>query len=157
MKYRHTLSLLAMLPITLLLNACGDPDDPEARIRQFIETAELRVENREFTEIMGMISGDYADSRGNDKFAIVGILRAYFLRHKSIHLFIRIGEIEFLRPDHATVSIQAFMAGTPFSQDEGLRIPDSDFHKFDFELIEDGGDWQLARAEWTRAASAQIF
>ncbi|HEX6930355.1 MAG TPA: hypothetical protein VF267_13955 [Gammaproteobacteria bacterium] len=138
----------------LLLAACADPPPPEQRIRTFIAQTEQQVENREFTELVARIAGDYLDSHGNDKLKAAGILRAFYLRYKTVYLHVRIADIRLPSPDRAAVRLYVAMAQRPFP--ESGNLPDADFFRLDLELAVDGDSYEVLQSEWQRASAADV-
>ena len=55
---------------SLALTACGSSDsasDPETELRAWVDRGEAAAESKDRGQLLDMISGDYADSRGNDR------------------------------------------------------------------------------------------
>src|SRR5690606_32995196 len=77
-------SLPWLLAALLLLAACSAPPPPQARVRGFIAELEQLAENREYAALVDAIAGDYLDTRGNDKLKAAALLRAFYLRNKSV-------------------------------------------------------------------------
>ena len=140
----------------LALVACGELPPPEQRVRDFINEAEQQVENREFTTLVEHIAGDYLDSRGNDKLKAAAILRAFYLRYKSVHLHMRIAEIRLPSPERASVTIYVAMAQRPFPE-SGNAIPDADFFRVDLELAAEGDSYEVLQSEWQRATATDVL
>ncbi len=96
-----TLIALAALP---LLGCWSEPGSPEGQLRALFAEAEKAAEARDTGALKHLISEDYADRRGHDQQAIVGLIKFYFFRHKSIHLLTQIGSPRFLQPTRAQVT-----------------------------------------------------
>ena len=90
--------------LPLLVSCSPAGDSPETQVRTLLERGETAAEKRQTGELRQMISEKYSDSQGQDKRAIEAILRYYFLRHESIHLFVRIQSIAFPQPAQAQAS-----------------------------------------------------
>jgi hypothetical protein len=104
-----------------------------------------------------MISEKYSDSQGQDKKAVDALLRYYFLRNQSIHLFTRIRQIGFPQPDLAQADVMVAMAGQPISDAEELERLRADLHRFEITLARENGEWKVIRAEWRRAEFADFL
>ena len=98
-----------------------------------------------------MISEKYTDSQGQDKKAIEAILRYYFLRNQTIHLFTRVREITFPAPDVARADVMVAMAAQPIAGVGELERVQADLHRFQINLAREQGEWRVLRAEWRRA------
>ncbi len=144
-------ALVALTALPLL--ACWpEPGSPEGQLRVLFAEAEQAAEGKDTGALRDLLSEHYADRRGHDKQGIVGLIRFYFFRHKSIHLLTQIGSPSFPQPTRAEVTVFVAMAGQPISARAELARLRADLHRFDFELVsEDGGDWKVTRAEWRRA------
>jgi|GEM_PF-321654 len=144
-----TLIALAALP---LLGCWPEPGSPEGQLRALFAEAEKAAEARDTGALKDLISEHYADRRGRDQQAIVGLIKFYFSRHKSIHLLTRIGSPRFLQPTRAQVTAFVAMAGQPIPAGAELSRLRADLHRFDFELVSTAeGEWKVTRAEWRRA------
>lgn len=142
----------AAMILALLLVACSrDAASPEAQIRTLVAQAQTAAKARDAAALRALVADDYADAQGNDRKAMEGLIRLHILRNQSIHLFTRIGDIVFLQPDRATVSVAVAMAGRPVVSAGELAGMNADLYRFDLELVRRGGDWQAQRAAWEPA------
>lgn len=139
------------------LIACGDPSPPEQRVRDFINEIEQLAEDRQFTELVGYIDSDYVDTRGNDKLKVVGLLRAFYLRNQSVHLFVRVDEIRIPEPGHAAATVYVAMSRRPLLESEAVQLPATSMHKVDLELVADGDSYRILQTEWTRASGNDVL
>lgn len=153
LKLSATLALL----LVLLLAACEEPTPPEQRVRNFIDEIETLAEEREYTELLDRIAGDYLDSRGNDKLKVAAILRGFYLRNKSVHLLVRIGDIHFPAEGHASVTLYVGMARRPITAEEEAGMPRTNLHRVDIELAEDGDSYEVVQTEWQRARAGDFI
>lgn len=145
-----------LLPL-LLLAACGSPTPPEQRVRDFVATLETQAENREYTELLDHIASDYLDSRGNDKLKVAAILRGFYLRNKSVHLLVRIGNISFPAEDRASVTLHVGMARSAMSDEDTASLPRTNLHRIDMELVADGDSYEIVQTEWQRASAGDFI
>lgn len=141
----------ATLTLALLVACSRDVDAPETQIRTLVTQAQTAAEARDVRALRALIANDYADARGNDRKAIENLIRLHILRNQSIHLLTRIRDIAFPQPDHATVSVAAAMAGRPVADAGELVGVNADLYRFDLELVQRGGEWQVQRAAWEPA------
>lgn len=150
--------LFLSLSIVFLNGACSSGrDDPETQVRALLRQGEAAAEKKESAVLRQMVSEKYADSQGQDKKAVDAVLRYYFLRNQSIHLFMRIRQISFPRPDLAQADVMVAMAGQPISGAGDLERLRADLHRFDITLARENGEWKVTRAEWRRAEFADFL
>lgn len=143
--------LILLLLVVGLTSACRDnPDSPEDQIRHFIEAGVQAAENRSVDDLSDLVHDNYIDQQGRNRKQIGLLLRGYFLRHKSIHLFTRIDSIEILAENQASVSLHVAMAGTVISDVNALSSLRARIYRFELQLIRQG-DWLLRHASWAPA------
>jgi len=140
----------------LLLAACSpDPQDPEQQIRQLIESVELAIEQGELGDAAQWLDEGYSDRRHRNKRAAVASLFAYTRRHKNIHLFTRIHQIE-VAPDasRAVALVDVAMTATPVHSAEELLDLRADLYRFDLKLAwdDDQEQWRIRSSQWRRSA-----
>ncbi len=92
-----------------------------------------------------MISGSYADARGNSRDEIDRTLRLLFLREDDIKVVTHIETIEVFDDTAAKITLTAGVAG---SRDSSLLGISADAVRFEYELEYDGDDWLLTGARW---------
>ncbi len=134
----------------LILTACSREPSPEDRIREVIAAAEQGAEARDLSDVMALVSDGYADVRGHDKAAVRDLMRGYFLMNQSIHLLLRVEDIEFPSAHMATGRVTVGMLGR---QDVGAADWSlaADIYEFDVRLLSEDGEWRLQSADWRRA------
>jgi hypothetical protein len=126
------------------LAGCSSPSAPEAAVRAWLEAAETAVEERDRSRLIDMISGNYADSRGNDRAAVDQRLRLYFLRNREILIASSIEELTIIGGTAARVVLTAGMAGA----DADRLGFSADAYRFELELEQIDGEWLLIGAAW---------
>lgn len=152
---RLVIALWAFCP--LFLSCSSAEDSPDTQVRALIQRGESAAEKKQAGELRHMISEKYSDSQGQDKRAIEGILRYYFLRNESIHLFVRIQSIAFPRPAQAQAILLVAMAGQPITGAQELERLRADLHRFEITLASENKEWKVIRAEWRRAEPGDFF
>ncbi len=152
---RYLAGILLLLSILLLQACSGDDDSPEAEIRRLIDSGIEAAENRNGDALREMLHISYLDDRGYDRKQLAGLLRVYFLRHKSIHLFSKIDSIELINEDQATVKMHVAMAGSVISDIDALASLRAQIYRFELDLIRQD-QWQLQRARWARASADDL-
>ena len=151
-KATHALvRVIALMFALSVLQACSDSgDSPEEQIRQFVESAVEAGEARSVNGLVELAHQDYRDLRGNNRQRLSDLLRAYFFRHKNIHLFTRIDNIELLGDSQATVNLHVAMAGTVIANVEALASLRARVYHFELQLVKED-EWQLRYVEWMPA------
>jgi hypothetical protein len=148
--------LLLLLWVGGVLLACnGGTDSPEDEIRNFIASAVEAAERRSSDDLSDMIHDSYLGQSGYNKQRIEGMLRLYFLRHKNIHLFTRIGEIELLGDNQATASLHLAMAGSVISDIDAVSALRARIYGFELRLVKQD-EWLLQHASWKPASLVDL-
>ena len=133
-----------------MLAACSREPSAEERIREVIAAAEAAAEARDLSDTMQLVSDRYSDVRGQDKAAIRDLMRGYFLINQSIHLLLRVEEIQFPANDMARARVTVGMLGRQDAGGDDWSLA-ADVYEFDIQLLNEDDDWRLISAEWVRA------
>jgi len=145
-----------LIAAAVLVQACSDSArSPEDEIRQFIEAGVEAGENRSADDLSELIHPDYSDQNGYNRKQLGKLLRVYFFRHKSIHLFTRIDEIELLTDNEASVRLHVAMAGTVISDVNALSGLSARIYRFELQLFKQQ-EWLLRHASWAPASIADL-
>jgi len=148
--------VLLLLWAGIVLPACsGGANSPEDQIRAFIASAVAAAEQRSSDDLAQMIHGSYLDQRGFNKKQVTGLLRAYFFQHKNIHLFSRIGEIEILGDNQATVKLHLAMAGSVIADIDAISALRARIYSFELRLVKQD-EWLLQHAIWAPASIVDL-
>ncbi len=151
------LRVFLLISLSLVLQACSDSaTSPEDEIRLFIEAGVQAGEARSADDLGELIHPDYIDQNGYKRNQLVKLLRAYFFRHKSIHLFTRIDEIELLSANEANVDLHVAMAGTVISDVTSLSGLSARIYRFELQLFRQQEEWRLRHASWARASISDL-
>jgi hypothetical protein len=143
----HASSLAALLAACTLA-ACAREDSPEAQVRAVIDAAEQAAEARDVSAAMRLVADDYADSRGFDREALRRFVHGYFVLNQSIRLLVRVEDVQFPADELAQARVTIGTLGTRGEEAEDWSVV-VDLHEFDVELVRDGREWLLRRAEWS--------
>ncbi len=152
---RSTIRILVLLCWGVLLPACSDDDSPEAQIRSYIAAGVEAAESRSSSDLAEMIDTAYLDRRGYNKKQLTSLMRAYFFRHKNIHLFTRIEQIELLAENQAQVRMHVAMAGSVIAGVDALSALRARIYTFDLMLAKQD-EWQLRQASWQPASISDL-
>lgn len=144
------------LSAALSLVACGgDRLSPEAEVRQFVARGVEAGEARSIEAVEALLHPDYLDQKGFNRAQLLKLLRAYFFRHKNIHLFTRIDEIRWLGDGEAEVRLFVAMAGSVISDVSALPSLRARLYRFELRLLRDDR-WRLQHARWEPANLADL-
>lgn len=143
--------ILLLVGVTFLFQACSESAvSPEDEIRLFVESGVSAAENRSLDELSSLMHDSYRDQKGYNKKRLSGLLRAYFFRHKNIHLFTKIESIELLADKQASVKLYVAMAGSAISDVDAIISLRARIYQFELQLIKDN-EWLLQHATWSRS------
>ena len=154
MTYARRL-LLPLLFALLLVGCSGDSESPEQRAQQLIDSAVEAGESRSTDGLLDLVHPNYVDKQGNNREQLGKLLRLYFLRHKSIHLFTRVDSIEILSPNEAVVVVHVAMAGTAMSDIDAISRLKASLYRFELQLYGEDS-WQVRHASWSRASITDL-
>ncbi|MFQ6003880.1 MAG: hypothetical protein ACE5OQ_00110 [Woeseia sp.] len=137
--------LIPFCMICALLTACGGPSvGPEEELRDWVASASAAAGDLDRRALIAMVSENYEDARGNDRDAINKILRAYFLRQKSVALVFGIDELMVSGGTAAEILLTVAGVGTTT---RALGV-NADAYRFALELAKDDDEWMLIGARW---------
>ncbi len=130
----------------LLIGACSS-STPEKEVRAVFAAAESAAEARDVSGVMDLVSDRYSDPAGNDKAAIRALMQGFFIVNQSVHLLMRVEELEFPSEDLATARLSVGMLGRQSAEDWAFA---ADVYEFDVRLIQEEDEWRLQSATWRR-------
>ena len=143
-----TAGLLAAVVAAALTGGCGTSDH-EAEIRALLAAAEEAAEARDAGFFGDLIAEEYRDASGNDRDALLRMVRGFFLANQRVEVVTRVNEIVVEGADAARAVMHAGMLGQR-SGAELLAGIDAELYRFDLELVNEGGEWQIIGAQWRR-------
>lgn len=153
---KKTLLTFSLL-LGLMLGGCNkQTSSPEDEIRQFIASGVQAAEQRNSATLKDMIEDRYADQQGYDKNQLVGLIRVYFLRNKSIYLLYKIKDIKITGNQNASVELFVAMAGKQISDITLLSNYRASIYRFELQLIKPDEEWLLESAKWARASATDM-
>ena len=140
----HPQCLLVVLWLAAVLAGCSRPD-PETELRALVAAAAQAAEERDGGFFRGLIDRGYRDSRGNDRDAMLNLVRGYLLTHSNIEIISRVEEVTLSGVDAAEIVLQAAIVG----QRAGQRLlgVDGRMYRIELELVRDG-DWRVIGASY---------
>ncbi len=145
------LSAAGVLAVATAGCGASAPASPAEQLRAAISKAESAVESREISVLKELVAAQYADTRGQDRRAVITLVQGYLLRHRSIYLFTKVDSLEVPDPDRAYATLLVAMAGRRIESVEELWDVRADLLRLDLEWTHSGGKWAVVRADWRRA------
>lgn len=146
----HRAWLACALAVALAAGCGRPPSDPEARIRELLAAAESAAEQGDYDALAGWVAGDYGDSQGRDRRAVLLMVRGLLLRYPRAELVVTVRDIQVLSPELARVRLEVLAAGAGAA---GLR---ADAFPLELSLRDEGQGWRVTRAEWGGRAGGGI-
>ncbi len=129
---------------------CDSGGDSESEIRALLAAAEEAAEARDAGFFGDLLSAAYRDTRGNDRDELIRRVRGYFLANQRIEIVSRVDEVVLEGADAARAVVHAGMLGQR-SSGQLLDGVDADLYRFELELVNNDGEWQVIGADWDRA------
>jgi hypothetical protein len=133
----------------VLVVSCA-ANDQEAEVRALLTAAEEAAEQRDAGFFGEALGAAYRDARGNDRDQLLRSIRGYFIANQRIEIVSRVDEIVLEGADSARAVVHAGLVG----QRTGAALIDgveADLYRFELELVNDGGDWRIIGADYSRA------
>jgi len=143
---RRAILLLSVLAVA----SCGGDTSPEAQVRAVVAEAEAAAEARDASALLDLVADDYCDDRGNGAEEIRRYVRGYLVAHQSVHLLVRIEELELKATDLARLRATVAMVGREAESAAAWDLA-ADVHEFDVTLAREDGEWRVTRADWRPA------
>jgi len=147
MPGRELIVLAATLALALLAG-CSGGDDPEQRVRAFIDRVAASAEARAWSDFDIYLAEDFSDDRGLTRREALAVVTRYILAHRSVHVFQRVRQIEVRDPRHARAVILAALAGSPVDGPDDLARLDANLYRFEIELADEGDGFRVTSAAW---------
>ncbi len=137
---------LAPFLACLALLACANSDSPETQVRRAIDAMEQAAEARDVGDLMDHVADDFRDSYGQDRDQLRRYIQGYFIANQSVHLLVRVDEIEVPAPDEALVRMTVGMVGREADAANAWNLA-ADIQDFEITMRKDGGDWKVLYAK----------
>jgi len=141
---------LAALLLAAALAACDAGPSPEDEIRAVVAAAEQAAEERDAFALRALVADDYRDDRGQGAEEIRRFVHGYLLAHQSVHLLVRIEEIELPATNLGRLRATVAMVGKEADAASAWDLA-ADVYEFDVTLAEEDGAWRVTRADWRPA------
>ena len=139
---------IAVSVAAVLVSGCA-ASDPEAEIRALLAAAESAAEARDVGFFDDVLSDAYRDTRGYDREETLRSLRGYFIANQRVDILSRVDEIVIEGDGAARAVVHAGMLGR--RTNALLDGVDADLYRFELELVNENGEWQVIGADIGRA------
>jgi len=136
-----------LLGVIALLGGCGAQDTPEIRVRAVIAAGEQAAEARDLSGILEYVSPAFRAEHGGGREELKQYLRGYLVTHQSVHLLVRIEDIEFPYRDYARVQLTVGTLGREAIAAEQFDLA-ADVNDVVLELQLEDDEWKVVRAAW---------
>jgi len=105
---------------------------------------------------MEVIAPDYSDAHGRTRRDLQRMVIGHFLRNRSIHLLLRVEEVQPLEGNQARAVLLAGIAGSPVDGFQQLLALRASLYRMEltFQL---GDDIQLVHADWRRVNPEEVL
>ena len=137
---------LATLLACLALLGCANSDSPETQVRRAIDAMEQAAEARDVGDLMDHVADDFRDSYGQDRDQLRRYIQGYFIANQSVHLLVRVDEIEVPAPDEALVRMTIGMVGREADSANAWNLA-ADVQDFEITLRKEDDDWKVLYAK----------
>ena len=147
-RLRHA-SLLAAL---LMLAGCGgEVPSTEARLRAVVDRLETAVEAGSVSDAAAVLHPEYRDQRHAGRREATAALFAYLRRHRQIHLFTLVRELDVLADGvSADMVVYVAMAGVPLESLDAVVSVKADLYRFELRLERHDDEWLVRKSAWRR-------
>lgn len=151
-RRRRSRSRPLLLTGLLLLGACSDePESTEDQLRAVVSAVEQAVEEGSVKQAAEYLHPDYRDTRHARKREAVASLFGYLRRHRHVHLFTSVRDIELTPTEEsAQIAVLVAMAGVPLQSIETVLSVKAELYRFDLGFTRDGADWLILSSRWER-------
>jgi hypothetical protein len=119
------------------LSACGTRSSDDEQVRTLFADAETAAEQRDASDVLAFVAGDYEDANGFDKTQLRNFLRGYFLANPKIELLVAVDSLEF--PADGLAQAELTVTRVSLSDPDRVRLA--------VELRRVEGEWRVKRAD----------
>ncbi len=146
MKITLQKTFIILFLITLISCSSEQQLTKDQLLYQSITELENRFEERKLGRIVEYVSENYSDQSGRKIRDIKRAIQMQLMRHKSLHVFSVIKDIEWTGDELAKVEIAAAMGGAPMEDASILPKVRADMIKFTVEFVLEGEVYKVKSA-----------
>ena len=103
------------------------------------------------------MSKDYQDDSGRKYDDVKRVIQLQLMRHKTVHIFSVIKDIQWADDSNATVQITAAMAGKPITDLSLLPTLRADMLNFTVDFVLEDEVYKIQSASWTWATPTDFL
>ena len=150
-------SLIILFLIILISCSTEKQLSKEQLLYQSITELENRFEERKLGRIVEYISETYSDQAGRKLRDIKRAIQLQLMRHKSLHVFSVVKDIQWTSEELATVEIAAAMGGAPMEDASILPKVRADMIKFTVDFVLEDEVYKVKSAVWRWASPTDFL
>lgn len=132
--------------VAVFAAGCGGADST-AEIRGLLAGAEQAAEQRDAGYFRDLLAASYRDARGNDREAMLRLIRGYFLTHSHVEVVSRVDSVELEGADAARAVLHAGLIGSRAGESL-LGGMEGQLYRIEVELVAQDGTWRVIGASW---------
>ena len=153
-----TYKFIFFISIISLYSCSSEPElTKDQLLKQSIEQLEQRFEARKLGEIVEYVSQNYQDDYGRKYDDVKRVIQLQLMRHKTVHIFSVIKEIQWIDDANSTVQITAAMAGKPITDLSLLPTLRADMLNFTVQFVLEDEVYKVKSASWTWATPGDFL
>ncbi|UCE41219.1 MAG: hypothetical protein JSV17_17600 [Candidatus Aminicenantes bacterium] len=149
--------LIILIHSLLAFLMCSGPKTEEDRIRELMKEAGQHIEKKDISNLMGLLSDDYADYRGRDKTQTKDMVQTYFREFRGIVVHVLGTRIDGINPDEAFIRTDTALSSGAAKALRKLVPVSTDNYRFEIELVKNQGQWMIRYAEWQHIGIEELF
>jgi hypothetical protein len=131
------MKFFTVLVAVIFLAACSPRASDDSQVRALISRLETAAEARDTSDVLGHVADGYEDNDGHDKSALRDLLRAWFLTHPKVQLWVNVESLEF--PADGLAQAELTVTSVSLANPDRLRL------KVEFRRQDE--EWRVARAD----------
>jgi hypothetical protein len=125
--------------------------DSQSELALLVDAAQSAAQARDTGFFADHVAAAYRDARGQDREALLRLIRGYFLTHQRVHVVTRLESATLRGEDAAELVVLTGLLGTEGSS--LLSGVEGELYRLELELVEEEGVWQVIGARWDRDRS----
>lgn len=149
--------LLLLVLSAVLTSACRRHLSAEAQVREAIQSATQGVRDRKLKQIAALVSHEYRDKDGNDRKAVLDVVRANILLRPNVFLISHVASVTCTPSVTCEATVVAAMASVPSQSLSDLLRSQADVYRFDLTFVAEDGTWRVSSAAWRPASPKDLL
>jgi hypothetical protein len=153
----HTKVSIVLITICVILLVSCAPKTDEDQIREVMKEAGQRIEKKDISGLMDLLSDDYTDYRGRDKSQTKDMVQTYFQEFRGIVIHVLSTRIDGINFDEATIQTDAALSSGAAKALRKLVPVSTDNYRFTIKLIKKRDRWLMRFAKWKHIGIDELF